>query len=96
MSIVTIENFRSALVRGADSRLLGFLLVSLVAVGCSDGRPERFLVSGQVLIDGAPLTYGYIRFVPKDARPSGANLDEGGRFTLSCYEKKRRYNTRHA
>jgi hypothetical protein len=55
--------------------------------GCGDGRPERLPVSGQVLIDGQPLTYGYIRFVPTGSRPSGGPLDEQGRFTLSCYEK---------
>lgn len=64
------------------------LLFALVAAsGCGDGRPKRLAVSGQVLIDGEPLTYGYIRFVPSDTRPSGGNLDEEGRFTLSCYEK---------
>ena len=42
-------------------------------------------MTGKVLIDGKPLTYGYIRFVPKGARPSGAKLDDQGQFTLSCY-----------
>ena len=55
--------------------------------GCGDGRPERLPVSGQVLIDGQPLTYGHIRFVPTGSRPSSGRLDEKGRFTLSCYEK---------
>jgi hypothetical protein len=55
--------------------------------GCSDGRPERLHVSGQVLIDGKPLTFGYVRFVPAGARPAGGHLDEQGRFTLGCYAK---------
>ena len=58
--------------------------LGLSAAGCSDGRPERALVSGQVLIDNEPLSFGFIRFVPKGARPSGGTLDENGRFTLSC------------
>ena len=63
----------------------GLILVIAALVGCSDGRPARLAVSGQVLIDGKPLTYGYIRFVPQGGRPSGGRLDEQGRFTLSCY-----------
>ncbi len=65
--------------------LLASLPVVGAVVGCSDGRPERLEVSGQVLIDGQPLTYGFVRFVPKGARPSSGKLDEDGRFTLTCY-----------
>ena len=65
--------------------MLVVLLVSLAMVGCGDGRPERLEVSGQVLIDGQPLTYGSVRFVPKGARASSGRLDENGRFTLTCY-----------
>jgi hypothetical protein len=65
--------------------LLASLPVVGAMVGCSDGRPERLEVSGQVLIDDEPLTYGFVRFVPKGARPSSGKLDENGRFTLTCY-----------
>lgn len=65
----------------------GVLLVALAAAGCGDGRPARYPVSGQVLIDGKPLTYGYVKFVPNDARPSGGYVDEQGRFTLGCFAK---------
>ncbi|WP_146453297.1 hypothetical protein [Bythopirellula polymerisocia] len=44
-------------------------------------------MSGQVLIDGEPLTHGFIRFVPEVGRQAAARLDEEGRFTLSTYEK---------
>lgn len=54
------------------------------AAGCGDGRPERVPISGQVLLDGQPLTYGYVRFVPEGARASGGGLDENGRFVLGC------------
>ncbi|HEX9832660.1 MAG TPA: hypothetical protein VGA66_06150 [Mycobacterium sp.] len=57
----------------------------VVLAGCGDGRPDRLKVSGQVLIDGKPLSHGYVRFVPKGARPSSASLDENGRFTLACF-----------
>ena len=57
----------------------------LVATGCGDGRPSRVPVSGQVLIDGKPLKYGTIKFIPTGHRASQGKLDENGRFTLSCY-----------
>jgi len=60
------------------------LTVTLLA-GCGDGRPERVPVSGQVLIDGKPLTYGYVKFVKRGSRPAGGYVDEQGRFKLSCY-----------
>ena len=56
--------------------------------GCGEQRPTRVSVSGQVLIDGEPLTFGHIRFIPKGARPSEGKLDEDGRFTLTCYDDK--------
>jgi hypothetical protein len=59
----------------------------LPCLGCDDGRAERVPVSGQVLIDGKPLNYGYVRFVPTGSRPSGGYLDQEGRFTLGCFEK---------
>ncbi|MEX0642715.1 MAG: hypothetical protein WD468_08450 [Pirellulales bacterium] len=53
--------------------------------GCDDVRPQRVPVSGQVLIDGQPLKYGYVRFVPKGARASGGQIDHEGRFKLGCF-----------
>lgn len=68
-------------------RTLTCVLLFTVLGGCGDGRPERLPVSGQVLIDGEPVPYGYIRFISDTSRPAGGPLDEQGRFTLSCYEK---------
>jgi hypothetical protein len=62
------------------------LLLLLVFSGC-EGRPDRVPVSGKVLIDGQPLTRGYIRVVPSDARASGGEIGPDGRFTLGCFEK---------
>jgi hypothetical protein len=61
-------------------------IVALLLVGCNEGRPPRVPVSGQVLIDGKPLTYGDLKFVPEGARPSYAKLDSNGGFTLTCYD----------
>jgi hypothetical protein len=64
-----------------------WVLVSLATMaGCGDGRPPRVPVAGQVLIDGTPLGYGFVRFIPTGTRSSSGKLDEEGRFTLSCFE----------
>lgn len=73
---------RSRLLRPAA--LLGIVALA-AATGCSDGRPDRIDVSGQVLIDGEPLTHGVVRFVPRGGRPAMGRLNEEGRFTLSSY-----------
>ena len=67
-------------------RLSLVVLGLLVLTGCGDQRPTRVKVAGQVLIDGQPLKFGHVRFVPKGARPSEGKLDETGHFTLTCYD----------
>ncbi len=63
------------------------LAAALVALpGCGDGRPKRVQVSGQVLIDGKPLTLGFIRLAPENARPASARIGPDGRFTLATFE----------
>lgn len=75
-------------IRGRSVVSLGFVsLMLVVALGCSDGRPKRVAVSGQVLVDGKPVPGGSIQFVPEGARPSSSDLDEDGRFSLRCFEK---------
>jgi hypothetical protein len=62
-------------------------LMSLVCLmGCGDDRPSRVPISGQVLIDGQPLQFGYVKFVPAGGRPSISSLDKEGRFKLACFE----------
>lgn len=67
---------------------LPILLLCLVAAyGGFDDRPDRFPVSGRVVIDGEPLTSGTITFIPEDgAHASIGTIDENGHFTLSCYD----------
>jgi hypothetical protein len=60
--------------------------VAITATGCGDGRPKRVPVAGQVLIDGKPLSFGYVGFVPENARSSVAKLDAQGRFKMSCFD----------
>lgn len=66
----------------------GLVLLGVAAiVGCNDPQFERVPVSGQVLVDGEPLSYGYVRFYPAGARASGGRLDEQGRFVLTSKKK---------
>ena len=66
--------------------VLKLLLVVLATVAGCNRNHERVAVSGQVLIDGEPLKYGQVVFVPKGSRPSTADLDENGRFTLTSFD----------
>lgn len=75
------SNFTAA----AWPRMIAAALL-LALVGCGDSRPARVPISGQVLIDGEPLKFGVIRFIPDDGRPSSGNLDANGRFTLRCFD----------
>ena len=68
------------------SLLLAATAAAVLVTGCGDGRPRRVPVSGQVTIDGKPLTTGYIRLVPANARPAGGRIDSEGRFTLTTFE----------
>jgi hypothetical protein len=74
-----------------NRRVRGVFLAAIAVTmamlsGCGDGRPSRVPVSGQVLIDGKPLDYGFIRLVPKGARPASAEIGADGRFTLKTFE----------
>ena len=65
----------------------GLLLVYVAsAAGCGDGRPQRVPVSGTVLIDGAPVPYGFVTFAPAKGRTASGQLDKEGHFTLTSYE----------
>lgn len=67
--------------------LLAILVSCVLTSGCSDdGRPKVVPISGQVLIDGKPLTHGFIRIVPADARPASGEIGTDGRFTLKTFE----------
>lgn len=65
-------------------RLACLCLAILPLAACND-HPDRLPVSGQVLIDGQPLRYGHILFVPNEGRPSRADIDENGHFELASF-----------
>jgi len=53
--------------------------------GCGDGRPSRVPVSGQVLIDGKPLTGGTLQVIPEGDRAAYGDIGPDGRFKLSTF-----------
>jgi hypothetical protein len=44
-------------------------------------------VSGQVLIDGKPLSFGAIRVIPEGARPAVGKIGPDGRFVLTTFDE---------
>ncbi|MCA9032121.1 MAG: hypothetical protein KDA66_14995 [Planctomycetaceae bacterium] len=65
--------------------LLSSLAVMAVMPGCSDGRPKRVPVSGQVLIDGKPLEHGFVQVIPANDRAASGQIGSDGRFTLTTF-----------
>ena len=81
----TIKTLRESCVW---STILCFLFILCVgASGCGDSRPARVAISGQVLIDGQPVTHGTIAIIPDNARASGSDIGPDGRFTMSCFDQ---------
>jgi hypothetical protein len=74
----TLPAGRARLTAGAA---LAAVLVALT--GCGSGGPKIVPVSGIVLIDGHPLTYGHIQVLPDGWRPASGRIGADGRFTLT-------------
>lgn len=86
-SVTRLSSLRNAV--SAPScwpRLAAFLAISVI--GCSDGRPPLYPVSGTVSFEsGDPVRNASIEFVPSQPAPSPrGRIDAGGRFTLGTYE----------
>ena len=64
----------------------GLLALVIALAGCTKG-PIVVPVSGQVLIDGKPLTTGHIQVIPTDERPATGTIGSDGKFRLSTYEE---------
>jgi hypothetical protein len=67
-------------------QLFSLAALVLLGTGCSDGRPSRVPVSGQVLIDGQPVTRGTVQVIPQGDRAAYADIGPDGRFRLSTFE----------
>jgi len=71
---------------------LAFALAALAAASCGKSPPPVTAVEGEVVLDGAPLPFASVTFVP-DLANFGAEMnsvgqtDEKGHFTLTCAYK---------
>lgn len=84
---MTIPSKFSGSLRAVSLGLFLLLGASCITFsGCGDGRPKRVPVSGQVLIDGKPLTWGFVRLLPENGRPATGEIGPDGRFTLTTFE----------
>lgn len=71
--------------RPTSLQLTFAVLLLLACMGC-DNRPRRVPVAGQVLIDGQPLTTGFVRVIPEGARPATGAIGKDGRFRLTTFD----------
>ena len=53
--------------------------------GCGPRRPACVPVSGKVLIDGKPLTTGFVRVLPEKDRAATGRIDAEGNFRLTTF-----------
>jgi hypothetical protein len=61
-------------------RLLALVAsLSILAAGCSDGKPTKGEVTGTVTVDGAPAETGAIAFIPVDGQSAtaGGSIEKG-------------------
>jgi hypothetical protein len=55
----------------------------LIVAGCAEKGPELTEVTGQVMIDGKPLTTGSVVTLPMKGRGARGTIDAEGNFTLT-------------
>lgn len=77
--------------RGFAVSLLGLQLVAVVSLftGCGPSGPEIAHVSGKVTMDGKPIPYAAVVFIPENGRPAGAMTDENGNYVLNFTQGRR-------
>lgn len=68
--------------------LLACVLVGCVALGCGDGGPKRYRLSGKATFDGQPIVYGDVLFTPDASKgnqgPQGIANIRDGQFDTSA------------
>jgi hypothetical protein len=55
----------------------------LTVIGCAEKGPDLTEVTGQVLVDGKPLTTGSVVTLPAQGRGARGTIDAEGNFSLS-------------
>ena len=72
--------------------LLLYSALLFQVAGCGDGRGVRIPVSGKVTIDGNPVAFGSVTFMPvtgvKPRRPGGGSIESDGTFQISSFTPK--------
>lgn len=58
------------------------LLLAAMLVGCGSNDRPLAPVSGQVLYNGEPLTFGSVTFQPAGGQPARADIGPDGKFEL--------------
>ncbi len=73
------------------------LAVTVVAVGCGDSKFRFAPVSGQIFLDGEPVSNARVVFMPRSTREddeagpySNGETDEEGRYTLMSVDESPR------
>ncbi len=61
---------------------------ALLLAGCGDDSAARVPVSGKILIDGKPLTRGFVQVIPSDERSASAEIGPDGSFQLTTYTEQ--------
>jgi len=61
----------------------GALVIAVALVGCGPDHRARAVVTGQVTLDGKPLTYGFVTFRTADGRTGSAEIDLKGHYTMN-------------
>jgi hypothetical protein len=89
--ILADRTFTKAMVATSPLRTLGqciaVALASVIVFGCSNsGQLETAPVSGRVLLDGKPLTFGVVTFVPSLGRAAKGDVQADGSFRLGTYK----------
>ena len=63
------------------------LILPVLALGCGDGEPTRYHVSGTATVDGKNIPFGEILFTPDGAKqnsgPQGIATIKDGKFDTS-------------
>jgi hypothetical protein len=65
--------------------LLALASAAVAAAGCGDPGPKLVPVAGVVLIDGKPLTHGFVQVAPVGGRAATGKIGPDGRFTLTTF-----------
>jgi len=75
-----------------------FVAISLATAslgGCSDkNRAGKYLVTGAVTYNGAPVENGFVTFEPESGKPAEAGPIEDGRYSLYAYPGVNRVSVR--